>query len=59
MKTIVLCENRSCVHHLYNHSQGMKNRESIDQCDSDVIKIELNEIDEPVCYTEMKEKEVD
>ena len=59
MKTLVLCENRSCVHHLYNFSQGKKNRESIHQCGSDKIEIGRNEEDEPVCYTELKEKEVD
>lgn len=59
MKTLVLCENRSCVHHLYNHSYGKKDRESIHQCGSDKIEISRNEEDEPVCYTELKELEVD
>lgn len=49
MKTLVLCENKSCIHYIFKEDEGPAYQ---NQCGNDEIEIGLNEENEPVCYTE-------
>lgn len=49
MKTLILCDNTKCIHHIFIEEEGSAYQ---NQCGNDEIQIGLNEVREPICCSE-------